>query len=278
MNTGCFAVATELGDVAVRLHGAGPLVVTLHANPGDGRDFDAVAGRLSQRNTVAVIDWPGYGDSAAVDPSKVTAPALAQILGVLMEAILARVEQRSAVLVGNSVGGYAALRQALEHPERVTGLVLIAPGGFTRLTPINRALCQMMSTPAIARWLAGPLASGYTWRRTPASRAALRRAYALRRDPQRLGVYCAIWKSFLDPAHDLRRRVGSLGVPVLLTWGWGDPVLSRFADGRRAARLMPAARLHSFWSGHEPHAEVPERWLAVVSPFLHALPATRGAR
>lgn len=278
MNTECFAVRTELGDVAVRLHGAGSLVVLLHANPGDGRDFDAVLGPLARRNALAVIDWPGSGDSAAVDPSRVTAPALAQILDVLLEAILARVGERSAVLVGNSVGGYAGLCQALEHPERVRGLVLIAPGGFTRLTPINRAFCQMMGTPGIARWLAGPLASGYTWRRTATSRAALRRAYALRRDPQRLGVYCAIWKSFLDPAHDLRPRVASLGVPVLLTWGWGDPVLSRFGDGRRAARLIPAAKLHSFWSGHEPHAEVPERWLAVVSRFLEALPATHGAR
>lgn len=278
MNAESLTVCTDLGDVAVRLHGAGPLIMTLHANPGDGRDFDAVLGPLSQHSTVAVIDWPGYGDSTASDPSKVTAPALARTLDLVLEAVLVCVEQRSAVLVGNSVGGYTALCQALERPERVRGLVLIAPGGFTRHNPFSRAFCRMMGTPAIARWLAGPLATGYTWRRTATSRAALRRAHAVRRDPQRLGVYCAIWRSFLDPAHDLRGRVGSLGVPVLLTWGWGDPVLSRFGDGRRAARLISGTGLNSFWSGHEPHAEVPECWLEVVTPFLESLPATHGPR
>lgn len=276
MTTEGFTVGTFLGDVAVGLRGAGPLIVALHANPGDGRDFDAVVGSLAQGNTVAVADWPGYGDSVAVDPARVTAPALAQILDVVLDAILTRVGQRTAVLIGNSVGGYAALCQAVEHPERVRALVLIAPGGFTRHTPMTRAFCHLMGSPAWARWLAGPLATAYTWRRTETSRAALGRAYALQRDPRRLSVYCAIWKSFLEPEHDLRRRVASLGVPVLLTWGWGDPVLPRFGDGRRAARLIPDARAHSFWSGHEPHAEVPDRWLAAVCPFLRDLPPSQG--
>jgi pimeloyl-ACP methyl ester carboxylesterase len=266
-------VPTALGPVAVRMRGGGPLLVALHANPGDGRDYDAVLEPLARRYLAAVVDWPGFGASQARDPEAVTAPALAGALDEVLDALMERAGQRSAVLVGNSVGGYAAVCQALCRPERVRGMVLIAPGGFTRTSILTRAFCRMQGNSRIAGRLVGTLATAYTRRRTPASRAALRRARAVRDDGQRLAVYCAIWRSFADPAHDLRERVGRLRVPVLLTWGRADPVLPWFADGRRAARLIPAARVCTFACGHEPHAEVPEQWLAAVVPFLDALPA-----
>ncbi|WP_030435873.1 alpha/beta fold hydrolase [Actinoplanes subtropicus] len=270
-----------------------------------------VAALADTGRTVIRPDWPGYGDSpapagpvvgagpagaagpvvaagpagaagpvvaagsaGAAGPAAPAGPAgaarFAQVLGEVLTELRAD-ELGPMVLVGNSVGGYAALVQALREPARVAGLVLISPGGFTRLNPLSRALCRLMGYPATARWLLGPLASLYTWRRTPVARAALRRAYATGRDPQRRAVACAVWRSFLDPEHDLRDRVAGLPMPVLLTWGRGDPVLPLLSDGRRAARLLPGARLARFWCGHEPHAEVPEAWLAAVRPFLAEL-------
>jgi pimeloyl-ACP methyl ester carboxylesterase len=261
-------VPTSAGPIACHLRGTGPAIVLLHANPGDAGDFDAVAAALADGRTVIRLDWPGYGDSpASTGPAGAIefARALGEVLADLRADDLGPI-----VLVGNSVGGYAALAYALREPARVAALVLIAPGGFTRLNPLSRAVCRLMGAPATARWLLGPLASLYTWRRTPAARAALRRAYATARDPARRAVACAVWRSFLDPEHDLRGRVAALRVPVLLTWGRGDPVLPLLTDGRRAARLLPGARLVRFWCGHEPHAEMPEAWLAEVQSFLAA--------
>jgi pimeloyl-ACP methyl ester carboxylesterase len=264
-------VPTSAGPVACHIRGAGPAIVLLHANPGDARDFDAVVAALAESGrTVIRPDWPGYGDSPAPE-RPAGAPQFAQVLGEVLTALRAD-EPGPVVLVGNSVGGYAALAHALREPGRVAGLVLIAPGGFTRLSPLSRAVCRLMGAPAAARWLLGPLASAYTWRRTPTARAALRRAYATARDPERRAVACAVWRSFLDPEHDLRDRVAGLPVPVLLTWGRGDPVLPLLSDGRRAARLLPGARLVRFWCGHEPHAEMPGAWLTAVHAFLATLP------
>ena len=262
---------TSAGPVACHVRGAGPAIVLLHASPGDARDYDAVAAALADGRTVIRLDWPGYGDSPAPD-GPAGAIQFAQVLDEVI-AELRAAEHGPVVLVGNSVGGYAALAYALREPARVAGLVLIAPGGFTRLNPVSRAVCRLMGAPAAARWLLGPLASVYTWRRTPVAKAALRRAYAAARDPRRRAVASAVWRSFLDPAHDLRGRAPELTVPVLLTWGRGDPVLPLASDGRRAARLLPGARLVRFWCGHEPHAEMPEAWLAAVGTFLATLPS-----
>ncbi|MFI7601379.1 alpha/beta fold hydrolase [Actinoplanes sp. NPDC049681] len=266
--TGLFP--TSLGEVAYAATGSGPVLVLLHGNPGDARDWDAVVGPLAQRHTVVRVDWPGYGRSPCTAGAMVGAPELAAVLDEVLDHIAEISDQggRKVVLVGHSVGGYAALCQALTRPQRVAAMVLVAPGGFTRLTGPTRMVVRGMGSPSVGGRLAGPLAAAYTVRRTAAGRAASRRARSVRTSPCRSAVHSAVWRSFLDPAHDLRGRAGAITVPVLLTWGRLDPVVPWYSDGRRAAGLLPHAAVARFWSGHLPHAEVPERWLAAVVPFL----------
>lgn len=70
-----------------------------------------------------MIDRPGHGHSAR--------PPRADRLGIqasLVAGALERLQPGSkALIVGHSFGGAVALRLALDHPERVSGLVLLAP-------------------------------------------------------------------------------------------------------------------------------------------------------
>ncbi|MGI5216020.1 alpha/beta fold hydrolase, partial [Plantactinospora sp. CA-290183] len=252
---------TALGPVSYTVVGRGPAVLLLHGNPGDARDWDGVVGGLAQRRTVIRLDWPGYGRSPGpCDGTTVGAPGLAGILDEALDGLDRAAGGRlgPVVLIGHSVGGYAAVRQAVSRPERVAALVLVAPGGFTRFSLITRSFVRLMGSVGAARRLVRPLAAAYTVRRTPVSRAALRRVRLMRGIPARLAVHSAVWRSFLDPAHDLRRFAPAIAVPVLLTWGRLDPVVPWPTDARRAARLLPGARMVRFWSGHLPHAEVPQ--------------------
>ncbi|MFC6016793.1 alpha/beta fold hydrolase [Plantactinospora solaniradicis] len=265
---------TALGPVGYTAAGRGPVAVLLHGNPGDARDWDAVVDVLAERRTVVRLDWPGYGRSSHLDDgATVDAPGLARVLDDVLDGIGRAVGGRlgQVVLIGHSVGGYTAAYQALARPDRVAAVVLVAPGGFTRFTWLTRTFVRTMGSVGPARLLAGPLASAYTVRRTPTSRAALRRVRSMRGNPDRLTVHSAVWRSFLDPAHDLRHIASTITVPVLLTWGRLDPVVPWRSAGRRAARLLPRAQVARFWSGHLPHAEVPQRWLGAVVPFLDAV-------
>ncbi len=61
-----------------------------------------------------------------------------------------------AAFIGNSVGGFAAARLAITHPERVARLVLVNSGGLIPMNLLTRAFCTLMGTPALTRVLMPP--------------------------------------------------------------------------------------------------------------------------
>ena len=78
----------------------------------------------------AVTTWAlrGHGDSETPAPGEYTrAHALGDLTAVLDHA------GRPAVLMGHSLGGYLSLAHAVNHPDEVAGLVLVATGpGFRK--------------------------------------------------------------------------------------------------------------------------------------------------
>lgn len=102
-----------------------PPLVMLHGLVASGGDYFPVLRRLANLGyTVFAPDLPGHGLSPV--------PAQGMRSGVLLEAVddaLAKKLKVPAVLFGNSMGGFAAVRLAAQHPDRIAGLVLASPGG-----------------------------------------------------------------------------------------------------------------------------------------------------
>src|SRR5690606_24379236 len=86
--------------------------------------------RLAAGRNVVAIDLPRHGGSrpwtGVLDQ--------ARLQGVL-EALLDHIEAERAHLVGHSMGGGLALGLALDHPDRVRGLVVSAPRGPAAVPP-----------------------------------------------------------------------------------------------------------------------------------------------
>jgi pimeloyl-ACP methyl ester carboxylesterase len=78
-----------------------------------------VARLLAKRYRVELIDLPGHGDAVMPDPFSLERAAAA------LDGSLAELGNTPIVLVGHSLGGLVAASEALAHPERLRGLVLV---------------------------------------------------------------------------------------------------------------------------------------------------------
>jgi pimeloyl-ACP methyl ester carboxylesterase len=108
------------GPVAYEAGGEGPPVVFIHAMIADGRMWEREFERYSAGHQCIRYDLRGFGGSLPA-----SAPfSYVEDLGSL----LSHLGVRRPFLVGASMGGAVAISYALERPDSVRGLFLVAPG------------------------------------------------------------------------------------------------------------------------------------------------------
>jgi pimeloyl-ACP methyl ester carboxylesterase len=257
-------MTTSQATISYADDGSGPPVLLLHAALHDRTDYSSVHEALGRGRRVIALDWPGHGESPSVDE-----PLGAVEFGDLAVEFVDRLDLRNVVVVGNSVGGYAACRLAMERPDRIAGLVLVNTGGFTPHTAFIRAFCAVMGRPAVIRAVATLSVRAYMHAGTPAERAIVRRvvARAHTADGSRTGA--ALWRSFTHPGHDLRQRAAAITAPVLITWGTKDPT-APVKVGEEVHTAIPGSTFIGFGTGHVAFAGDPDGWLDAVLPFVES--------
>ena len=98
--------------VAVKRQGQGQPVICLHATGHGGRDFEGFAAAMTGKGFETImVDWPGQGASPP-DEGKVPASA-ARYAQILRALILQLGLSQRPILLGNSIGGAAALSLSL---------------------------------------------------------------------------------------------------------------------------------------------------------------------
>ncbi len=262
-------VETSAGTLAYDERGMGRTVVLLPSGAHSRRDYDELRERLPDRFRSVAIDWPGHGESGPP-----TGEASAMACADAAEEAVAALAPEGAVVVGNSVGGFAAGRLAIRRPELVAGLVLVDSGGFAPRTPVVQAFCGLMARPWFLRRFYPTFARRYMRAQTEADRRAEAAAVATARGEPGLAAVCGLWHSFASPEHDLRRQAGEIAAPTLVVWGRRDPVIP-LRTGRRIAASIPAAKLVELETGHVPYTGDPDGFAAAVVPFADAAFAAR---
>ena len=125
-------VPTSLGEIAVAETGEGPVLVMLH---GGGPGASGVSNyrqnlrALARHFRVVLPDQPGFGDSYRPGEEDLEQRSITEITVDALFQALDALGIDTFHLLGNSLGGAAALAMAQQRPERVTRLVLMAPGG-----------------------------------------------------------------------------------------------------------------------------------------------------
>lgn len=263
-------VSTRLGRVAVTTQGTGPLLVLVPAAGRAAADFEPIVPALARSYRVAALDWPGTGASPAAErPRDATALTLASVLGEVIHAL-----GEPAVVLGHSVGGFAATRLAVDDPEHVCGLVLVDALGFIPFGRFQRAFCAVKGLPSVTRAVEGYLARAQTIRRNAHTANVFARVDAALAQPSFVEITAALWRSFPHPESDLREAARSIRCPTLVCWGWFDPVVP-VIGAYTAARVIPGAQLALFRTGHTPFVEDTAGFLRVLEPFLERRVAER---
>src|SRR6476659_8077147 len=166
-------IQTSLGVVSYTDEGSGPPIVLLHAALHDRTDFAPVTGALEKDRRMLALDWPGHGESPLP-----TTPLRAVEFGDLLVEFADRLDLSNTVIVGNSVGGYAACGLALDRPERVAGLVLVNNGGFTPHTVVTRFFCAVMGRPSVIKAVFPAFVRAYMRAKNPTDEAVVDRGGA----------------------------------------------------------------------------------------------------
>ena len=131
----------------IRLHyleqGAGPPVVLLHGNVVSAEDYawSGVLDLVADGHRVVAFDRPGFGYSDRPHGKLWTPAAQARLL----RRAFAQLGLERPVVVGHSWGTQAALALALDHPDAVSGLVLLS--GYYK--PTARLDVPLSAPPAI---------------------------------------------------------------------------------------------------------------------------------
>jgi 4,5:9,10-diseco-3-hydroxy-5,9,17-trioxoandrosta-1(10),2-diene-4-oate hydrolase len=263
-----FVAETGSGSAVVMLHGGGPGASGVS---NYSRNIDA----LAQHFRVIVPDMPGYGRSVkGVDQADPFGYLADMIRGLLDELGI-----DTAHLIGNSYGGAAALRLALDTPHRVDKLVLMGPGGIGTTRGVPTAGLKSLlsyyggdgpSRETLETFIRTYLV--YDGASVPDELIDLR--YRASIDPdvvadpplRRPSGPRALWR--MDLTRDSRLK--TLQTPTLVLWGRDDKV-NRPAGGPMLLNTMPNAELvMTSHTGHWMQWERAEFFNQLVTEFLSA--------
>jgi pimeloyl-ACP methyl ester carboxylesterase len=242
-------VSLPAGTIRYRDAGEGKPVVFVHGYLVDGRLWDGVVDRLSDRCRCLAPDWPIGAQQVAMNPDADLTPyGIAAIIAGFLE----KLDLRDVTIVGNDSGGAMSQVLVTRHPERIGRLVLtncdthenFPPGIFKAMPPIAKLPggMSLLAAPFRIGALARAAFKPFSKNPIPAELIASWMEPGLhdpgvKRDAKK--VTAGMNKRYtLEAAEKLR---GS-DLPILLTWAPGD----RFFPIKYAERLAadtPNARI-----------------------------------
>jgi len=267
-------------DVYVLQEGKGERAyILLHGFGASTFSWREVIDPLAEDGRVIAYDRPAFGFTERALTWEGDNPYTPEAQVDMLEELLDTLEIQQAVLVGNSAGGTIAAHFALQHPDRVSGLILVDAAIYTG-GGSPAWVRPLLNTPQMDHL--GPLLT-----RSIATRGEsfLENAY---HDPSLItGEIRAGYKRPLQVENwdralweltkasrqlDLASQMEDLTVPTLVITGDDDRIVPT-AESVRLAGEIPGAVLAVLEDcGHLPQEECPGPFLEAVADFTADLP------
>jgi len=285
----------------VREFGQGPAILMIHGLGGQLAHFSyAVAPQLAGRFRVVVVDRPGSGWSTAMNVAGNTGSTGSagstggagsmDLAGqaAALAALVDRLALGKPLVVGHSLGGAVALALALNHPDKVAGLALLAP--LTHMPDGVPAVFRglMIRSPLLRKCIAWTLA---TPRSIGKSAQTLDQVFGPDTVPKDFGMRGGGLLSlrpaaYLAASADLQAlpgvlpaqqaRYGTLRLPLGILFGRDDRILDWRFHGQALADTVPGARLELIDGGHMLPVTRPEACIGFIDAMAEASGLTSG--
>ncbi len=239
--------------------GQGPAIVMIHGLGGQLQNFShSILARLTGEFRVILVDRPGSGYSTR--PRGASAGLRAQ--GDTIAALLRALNLDRPLLVGHSLGGAVALAVALEHPDCVGALGLIAPlthpprtvpAPFLRLALRSKMLRWMAGwTVAVPlSLLKGPEMLAYVFSPdTPPADFAVTGGGQLGLRPWTFYATSSDMVAVTEDLPSMVERYGTLRMPVAVLFGQADRILNWQEHGAALKGKVPDLELTLVPGGH----------------------------
>ena len=232
--------------------GRGNPIILLHGLLGGADNFGDMVDFISKKYHIFGLDLKLFKSRVL----KVSVKALSDYLFEFMN----KIGLKSAVLIGNSMGGHIALIFAKEHPEMVDGLILTGSSGlfensmgdsFPRRGDkdyIRKKTEEVFYDPKVA------------------TNELVDRVFEIANN--RISVLKLLGYAKSAIRHNMANDIQNITIPTCLIWGENDKVTPPHV-AEEFNKLMPNSELH--WiplCGHAPMWENPEAFSKIILDWL----------
>jgi len=237
-----------------------PVVILLPGPTDSWRSYEPVLDQFPPSVQAIAVSPRGHGDSDK-PPTGYRVGDFAADLPPLLDAL--GIER--AVLAGHSGSCLVVRRVAIDHPERVAGLVLEASPTTLRG---NAGLTEFVES--VVSSLEGPIEPTFA-RSFVANTSSERLAPELvdRLAGELMKVPVRVWKEMFAGllAYDDLAEIEHIAAPTLLLWGDADGLVDHDMQTTLATRIRGAELLVYHGIGHTPRWEDPTRFAGDVATF-----------
>jgi pimeloyl-ACP methyl ester carboxylesterase len=249
----------------------GPVIVLLHGSNASLHTWEPWVVELADQFRIVTVDLPGHGLTGPVPGDDYSQAGMVKFVDEFATAM----KLSTFALGGNSMGGGVAARYAIEHPERLTHLILVDAGGMP--TSVER-------DPGIGFRLARmPIVQNLMLYVTPRRVFEDNLKTAIGDDalvtPEMVDLYWELNRREGNRAASLKRfqtaqdtfvqdNASKIAAPTLILWGELD-TLTPPDMGEAYAAAIKGSRLIVYNNvGHIPMEEVSETSSQAVREFM----------
>lgn len=252
------------GDqVAFSVAGKGRAVVLLHGFLGSREIWSGVSQKLNRSYRMVCVDLPGHGESACYGYVHSM-----ELMAGAVKAVLDHLRLRRYVMIGHSMGGYAALAFAELYPDHLKGLCLFHSTAYAdppaRQAERERAVALVRANRRL--YAKNTIPGLFAEKNVQYLKEEIGMATRLAASTSRRGIVAALRGMKDRPSRDV--ILGMATYPVLIVAGEHDKVLPVAQLKEQAGLPKNGSLLLLEHDGHFGFLESPRQSLKALRSFI----------